>query len=88
METGPQLKVSSDTLAKPGIEPATPGLQGKRFIHYITNSQRLHSVDVAYYDMFHAKVGKGGIMGDKLLTEGNLCTLQYGTLFEQNNHLI
>ena len=21
---------------KPGIEPATPGLQGKQFIHYIT----------------------------------------------------
>ena len=36
METGPRLKVSSDRLVKPGIEPATPGLQGKRFIHYIT----------------------------------------------------
>ena len=36
METGPQLKVSSDRLVKPVIEPATPGLQGKRFIHYTT----------------------------------------------------
>ena len=36
METGPQLKVSSDRLVKPGIEPATSGLQGKRFIHYTT----------------------------------------------------
>ena len=36
METGPQLKVSSDRLVKPGIEPATPGLQGKQFIHYTT----------------------------------------------------
>ena len=36
METGPRLKVSSDRLVKPGIEPATPGLQGKRFIHYTT----------------------------------------------------
>ena len=36
METGPRLQVSSDRLVKPGIEPATPGLQGKRFIHYIT----------------------------------------------------
>ena len=36
METGPQPKVSSDRLAKPGVEPATPGLQGKRFIHYAT----------------------------------------------------
>ena len=32
MGTGPRLKVSSDRLVKPGIEPATPGLQGKRFI--------------------------------------------------------
>ena len=36
METGPQLKVSSDRLVEPGIEPAIPGLQGKRFIHYTT----------------------------------------------------
>ena len=36
METGPRLKVSSDRLVKPGIEPVTPGLQGKRFIHYTT----------------------------------------------------
>ena len=36
METGPQLKVSSDRLVKPGIEPETPGLQGKLFIHYTT----------------------------------------------------
>ena len=36
METGPRLKVSSDRLVKPGIDPATHGLQGKRFIHYTT----------------------------------------------------
>ena len=36
MVTGPRLKVSSDRLVKPGIEPATPGLQGKLFIHYTT----------------------------------------------------
>ena len=34
METGPPLKVSSDRLVKQEIEPETPGLQGKRFIHY------------------------------------------------------
>ena len=33
---GPRLKVSSDRLVKQGMEPATPGLQSKRFIHYIT----------------------------------------------------
>ena len=36
METGQQLKVSSDRLVKPGIEPGTPGLYGERFIHYTT----------------------------------------------------
>ena len=36
METGTQLKVSSDRLVKPGIEPGTPGLQCRRFIHYST----------------------------------------------------
>ena len=43
---GPQLKVSSDRLVKPGIEPATPGLQGKRFIHYTTAAP----VKVIYMD--------------------------------------
>ena len=32
----PRLKVSSNGLVKPGIEPVTPGLQGKRFVHYTT----------------------------------------------------
>ena len=36
MEMGPWLKVSYDRLVKPGIEPATPSLKGKRFIHYNT----------------------------------------------------
>ena len=36
MEKGPRLIVSSDRLVKPGIESATPGLQGMRFIHYTT----------------------------------------------------
>ena len=36
METGPWLKDSSDRLVKLGMEPATPGLQGNRFIHYTT----------------------------------------------------
>ena len=36
METGAQLKDSSDRLVKPGIEPGTSGLQGKWFIHYTT----------------------------------------------------
>ena len=36
MKRGPRLKVSSNRLVKPGIEPAIPGLQGKRFIQYTT----------------------------------------------------
>ena len=32
--TRPRLKVSSDRLVNLGIEPATPGSKGKRFIHY------------------------------------------------------
>ena len=37
---GLQLKVSSHRLVKPGIEPATSGLQGEEFIiiHYTTAS--------------------------------------------------
>ena len=52
METGPRLKVSSDRLVKPGIEPATPGLQGKRFIHYTTAAPRALS---------HIKEGLDGV---------------------------
>ena len=36
METGPWLKDSSNRLVKPGMEPATPGLQGNWFIYYTT----------------------------------------------------
>ena len=37
------LKVSSDRLVKPGIEPATPGLQGKRVIYYIMGALSCHA---------------------------------------------
>ena len=33
---GPRLKVLSDRLVKPEIEPVIPGLQGKGFIHFTT----------------------------------------------------
>ena len=42
MEMGPQLKVSFDRLVKPGIEPLTPGLHGKLFIHLNTTSAPKH----------------------------------------------
>ena len=41
METGPRLKVSFDRLVEPGIEPATPGLQCERLIHYTTAAPSL-----------------------------------------------
>ena len=37
---GATSKSLIDRLVKPGIEPATPGLQGKRFIHYNTAAPR------------------------------------------------
>ena len=58
METGQQLKVSSDILVKPGIEPATPGLQGKRFIHYTTAAPPLL---VCYSDNVHLITKKKAI---------------------------
>ena len=45
METGPWLKVSSDRMVKPGIEPATPGLQGKQLIHHTTAAPDFFSVN-------------------------------------------
>ena len=35
---GAQFNVSSDRLVEPGMEPVTPGLQGKWFIHYTTEA--------------------------------------------------
>ena len=42
---GPQLKVSSDRLVKPGIEPATPGLRGKMLIHNIIVAPTEYDLD-------------------------------------------
>ena len=47
---GPQLKVSPDRLVKPGIEPATPGLQGKRFIHYTTAAPTFGIIRAVQFD--------------------------------------
>ena len=44
---GPRLKVSSDRLVKPVIKPATPGLQGKLFIHY-TTAAYVHQIPSEY----------------------------------------
>ena len=45
-------------MVKPGIEPATPGLQGKRFIHYTTaapNSLALKLSDVVFIMLINVK---------------------------------
>ena len=46
METEPGLKVSFERLVKPGIEPATPGLQGEGFIHD-TMAAPTHSIRIS-----------------------------------------
>ena len=51
METGPQLKVSFDRLVKPGIEPMTPGLQGKSSLS--TTPQRLLRCDLGWSDVIY-----------------------------------
>ena len=38
METGPRFIVPSDVLEKPGIGPATPGLQGEWHNHCTTEA--------------------------------------------------
>ena len=54
METGHSLKVSPNRLVKLGIEPATPGLQGKRFIHYtIAAPSRLGDIENATICLHH-----------------------------------
>ena len=58
METGPGLIVSSDKLVKPGIEPATPGLQGKRFIHYTTVAPLIETKLLHFHRVFK-KTGRG-----------------------------
>ena len=41
METGPQFKVSSERLEKPGIEITTPGLEGNWLNPYTTEATRI-----------------------------------------------
>ena len=57
---GPRLKVSSDRLVKPGIEPATPGLQGKRFIHNTTAAPMAVSDCCLLVLEFYLAVGGAG----------------------------
>ena len=77
---GPRFKVSSDRLVKPGLEPATPGLQGKRFIHYTTAAppkpvitfynckipQTLYYKNKTYFDL---TVGPSLLIGHELYVE-------------------
>ena len=43
METGPRFIVPSDGLEKPGIEPATPGLQGECHNHCTTDASEVRN---------------------------------------------
>ena len=66
METGPLPYVSSDRLVKLGIEPATPGLQGKWLLHYTTAAP-------IYRDQTD-RVGSGSTLIESILS-GNLTTV-------------
>ena len=57
-ETGPWIKVSPDRLVKPGIEPVSPGLQGKRFINYTTSALTLSLPICSLPRAFHAQIQK------------------------------
>ena len=52
---GPGLEVSSDRLEKPGIEPATPGLQDEWFIHYTTAAPR------QYFYQVNTQIGRSAV---------------------------
>ena len=57
METGPQLKVSSDTLliiVKLGIEPVIPGLHGEWFIHYTTAAPNFMAENISTVTCYFA----------------------------------
>ena len=69
METVPWLKVLSDRLAKPGIKPANPALQGEWFIYYTT---------VAPF-MWKLTKGIRMVLGD-WLRESGWCL---GTIFQE-----
>ena len=46
------LKSHPTDWEKPGIEPATPGLQGIALIHYTTGaSQKIHNTSVATFNI-------------------------------------
>ena len=54
METGTQLKVSSNKLEKPGIVHVTPGLQGEWFIPgFIHCTTVVHSTICCWYIVAH-----------------------------------
>ena len=37
----PEVSTESGFMEKPGIQPATPGLQGKALIHYTTGASQV-----------------------------------------------
>ena len=65
METGPQIKVSSDRLVKSGIEPVTPGVQGKWFIHYTAAAPSKNGLPTPQRNMLFLFDVKNGSIADK-----------------------
>ena len=46
----PEGSTKSGIMEKPGIEPATPGLQGIALIHY-TTEKKVHNTSAATFNM-------------------------------------
>ena len=49
----PEGSTESGFMEKPGIEPATPGLQGIALIHYTTGASRFRKLKKNFLWLFH-----------------------------------
>ena len=52
----PKGSTESGFMEKPGIEPATPGLQGIGLIHYTTGASHLEKIHFKTYKLFSQKL--------------------------------
>ena len=58
----PQGSTESDFMEKPGIEPATPGLQGLALIHYTTGASLQKKQLFVAFPWVETSTGPGGFM--------------------------
>ena len=58
----PEGSTESDFMEKPGIEPATPGLQGIAIIHYTTGFSNYKKKLFVAFPWVETSTGLGGFM--------------------------